>query len=117
MTEAITKSITEEYITKARGDYYLGITKIMIIGKAAYELKGKFLDDLQNNAFSRTNGEDAIEHIENFLKIVDPLVLPNVNYERLRLTVFPISPTGEEREWDQEHLDLRAKTISSGKIA
>ncbi|GJY38719.1 hypothetical protein Tco_0425083 [Tanacetum coccineum] len=41
-------------------------------------LKGKFLDDLQNNAFSETNGEDAVEHIETFLKIVDPLVLPNV---------------------------------------
>ncbi|GJS47560.1 hypothetical protein Tco_0597681 [Tanacetum coccineum] len=37
----------------------------------------------------------TVEHIENFLKVVDPLVLPNVSYERLRLAVFPISPTGE----------------------
>ncbi|GKC83417.1 hypothetical protein Tco_1139134 [Tanacetum coccineum] len=54
-----------------------GITKMMINGKAAYELKGKFLDDLRNYAFSGTNGEDAVEHIENFFKIVDPLDLPN----------------------------------------
>ncbi|GKF05093.1 hypothetical protein Tco_0035761 [Tanacetum coccineum] len=73
----MTKPTMEEYVTKARGDYYSGITKIMINGKAAYELKGKFLDDLRNNAFSGTNGEDVVEHIENFLKIVDPLNLPN----------------------------------------
>ncbi|GJV38910.1 hypothetical protein Tco_1417350 [Tanacetum coccineum] len=32
---------------------------IMFNGKRAYELKGKFLDDLHDNAFSGTNGEDA----------------------------------------------------------
>ncbi|GJW91531.1 hypothetical protein Tco_0199087 [Tanacetum coccineum] len=95
----MTKSITEEYVTKAREDYYSSITKIMINGKAVYELKGKFLDDLQNNAFSGTNGEDVIEHIENFLMIVDPLDLPNVSYEQLRLVVFPISLTGDASKW------------------
>ncbi|GJW39113.1 hypothetical protein Tco_0064958 [Tanacetum coccineum] len=76
MMETMTKLITKEYVTKARDDYYSGITKTMNNGKNAYELKGKFLDDLQNNAFSRTNGEDSVEHVENFLKIFDPLVLP-----------------------------------------
>ncbi|GKB70732.1 hypothetical protein Tco_0932144, partial [Tanacetum coccineum] len=75
------------------------IKGMMINGKAAYELKGKFLDDLWNNTFSGTNGEDVVEHVENFLKIVDPLDLPNVSYERLWLVVFPISLTGEAREW------------------
>ncbi|GJY15670.1 hypothetical protein Tco_0386092 [Tanacetum coccineum] len=55
-----------------------GITKTMINGKAVYELKGKFLDNLRKNAFNRTNGEDVIEHTENFLKIFYPLDLPNV---------------------------------------
>nr|GEY74412.1 hypothetical protein [Tanacetum cinerariifolium] len=75
----MTEPTTKEYVNKTRGDYYSGITKTMINGKAAYELKGKFLDDLRNNAFSGTNGEDAVEHFENFLKIVDPLDFPNVN--------------------------------------
>nr|GEW49165.1 hypothetical protein [Tanacetum cinerariifolium] len=70
MTEAMTKSIMKEYVTDARGDYYSG-----------------------------TNGEDAIERIENFHKIVDPLNFLNVSYERLRLVVFPISQTREAREW------------------
>ncbi|GKA61602.1 hypothetical protein Tco_0761009 [Tanacetum coccineum] len=81
MTKAKTKSIAEEYVTKARDDCYSGFTKTMINGKAAYEFKGKFLDDLQKNAFSGTNEEDALEHIENILKIVDLLVLPNISYE------------------------------------
>nr|GEV34872.1 reverse transcriptase domain-containing protein [Tanacetum cinerariifolium] len=41
-----------------RGDYYSGITKTMINGKAAYELKGKFLDDLLNNAFRAKTYEE-----------------------------------------------------------
>ncbi|GJW16984.1 hypothetical protein Tco_0024420 [Tanacetum coccineum] len=32
----------------------------MVNGKAAYELKGRFLDDLRENAFSGTNGEDVV---------------------------------------------------------
>ncbi|GKA98605.1 hypothetical protein Tco_0826542 [Tanacetum coccineum] len=79
MTKTMMKSITEEYVTQGRDDYYSGITKAMINGKTAYKLKGKFLDDLQNNTFSGTNGEDAVEHIENFLKIINPLVFPNTN--------------------------------------
>ncbi|GJX78880.1 hypothetical protein Tco_0327029 [Tanacetum coccineum] len=81
MTETMMKPTMEKYVIKARGDYYSGITKTMINGKDAYELKGKFLDDLRNNAFSETNREDAVEHIENFLKIIDPLELPKAFYD------------------------------------
>ncbi|GJT08748.1 hypothetical protein Tco_0843210 [Tanacetum coccineum] len=93
ITKTMSKPTTKEYVTKARRDYYSGITKTMINRKVAYESKGKFLDDLRNNAFSGTNVEIAVEHIENFLKIIDPLDLPNISYERLRIDVFPISLT------------------------
>ncbi|GJS11806.1 hypothetical protein Tco_0368602 [Tanacetum coccineum] len=66
-------------------------TNITVNGKAAYELKGRFLDDLCENAFSGTNGENTVEHIEYFLKVVDLVELTNVNHERLRLAIFPIS--------------------------
>ncbi|GJS81896.1 hypothetical protein Tco_0748437 [Tanacetum coccineum] len=74
----------------------------MVNNKRSYELKGKFLDDLRDNAFSRTNGEDAVEYIEYFLKIVDLINLPNVNYERLRLSVFPISLVENASKWFDE---------------
>nr|GEZ12358.1 hypothetical protein [Tanacetum cinerariifolium] len=80
----------EEFVTKDRANYYSRITSITVNGKVVYDLKGKFLDDLRHNAFSGTNGEDAVEHIEYFLKIVDHIDLANVYYERLRLVFFPI---------------------------
>ncbi|GJV15608.1 hypothetical protein Tco_1360931 [Tanacetum coccineum] len=85
---------TRKIMTNDQADYYSGITSITVNGKNAYELKGKFLDDLYNNAFSGTNGEDAVEHIEYFLKIVGPIDLPNVNQDKLRVVVFPISVVG-----------------------
>ncbi|GJU24976.1 hypothetical protein Tco_1163597, partial [Tanacetum coccineum] len=80
--------------------------KFTVNGKAAYELKGRLLDDLCKNAFSGTNGEDAVEHIEYFLKIVNPIDLPNVNHERLRLAVFPISLVGNASKWFDEFKGL-----------
>nr|GEU56998.1 hypothetical protein [Tanacetum cinerariifolium] len=79
-----------------------GITSIMANGKRAYKLKGKFLDNLCDNALSGTNGEDAVEHIVYFLKIIDPINLPNVNYERLRLSVFPNSLVRYASKWFDE---------------
>ncbi|GJY10397.1 hypothetical protein Tco_0378582 [Tanacetum coccineum] len=65
------KSTTRKIVANDQADYYSEITSIMVNGKNAYELKGKFLDDLHKNAFSGTHGEDAVKHIEYFLKIVD----------------------------------------------
>ncbi|GKB26553.1 hypothetical protein Tco_0865954 [Tanacetum coccineum] len=69
------KSTMKGFETNDQADYYSGITSITVNGKNAYELKGKFLDDLHKNAFSGTNRENAVEHIEYFLKIVDPIDL------------------------------------------
>nr|GFB18806.1 hypothetical protein [Tanacetum cinerariifolium] len=84
-----TKTTMEESTTNDKANYYSGITSIMVNVKRAYELKGKFLDDLLDNAFSRSNGEDVVEHIEYFLKIIDPINFPNVYYGRLMAFYFP----------------------------
>nr|GEX19115.1 hypothetical protein [Tanacetum cinerariifolium] len=75
------------------------ITSITVNGKNAYELKRNFLDDLCNNAITGTNEEDAVEHIEYFLKNIDPIDLPNVNQDKLRVVVFPISLVGDAWRW------------------
>ncbi|GKB61152.1 hypothetical protein Tco_0917338 [Tanacetum coccineum] len=93
------KSSMEAFAPNVKADYYSGITSITVNGKNAYELKGKFLDDLHNNTFSGTNGKDAVEHVEYFLKIVDPINLPIVSYDKLRIAVFPISLAGGVRRW------------------
>ncbi|GKC17376.1 hypothetical protein Tco_1014158 [Tanacetum coccineum] len=99
MTDKEKKSTMKGFATNDQTDYYLGITSITVNGKNAYELKGKFLNDLHNNAFSGTNEEDAIEHIKYFLKIVDPIDLLNVNQDKLRVVVFPISLVGDAWRW------------------
>ncbi|GJW28452.1 retrovirus-related pol polyprotein from transposon TNT 1-94 [Tanacetum coccineum] len=93
------KSSMETFAPNDKADYYSGITSITVNGKNAYELKGKFLDDLHNNAFSGTNGNDAIEHIEYYLKIIDPIKLPNVDHDKLRVVVFPVLLAGGARRW------------------
>ncbi|GJY52511.1 hypothetical protein Tco_0443358 [Tanacetum coccineum] len=102
MADNKTKTTMEEFATKDQANYYSGITSITVNGKRAYELTGRFLDDLRGNAFSRNNREDTVEHTEYFLKIIDPINLPNVNYERLRLAVFPISLVGNASKWFNE---------------
>ncbi|GKE48951.1 hypothetical protein Tco_1480209, partial [Tanacetum coccineum] len=94
MADKEKKSTMKGFATNDQTDYYSGITIITVNGKNAYELKGKFLDDLHNNAFSGTNKEDAVEHIKYFLKIVDPIDLPNVNQDKLRVVVSPILLVG-----------------------
>ncbi|GJU60100.1 hypothetical protein Tco_1237866 [Tanacetum coccineum] len=92
-------------MTNDQANYYLGITSITVNGKNAYELKGKFLDDLHKNAFSGTNREDAVKHIEYFLKIIDPIDLPNVNQDKLRVVVFPISLNDETSNLEETDHD------------
>ncbi|GJX01540.1 hypothetical protein Tco_0185453 [Tanacetum coccineum] len=101
MTDKETKSTMREFATNDQANYYSGITSITVNGKNAYELKGKFLDDLHKNAFCGTNGEDAVEHIEYFLRIVDPIDLPNVNQDKLRVVVFPILLVGDAWKCDE----------------
>nr|GEU30947.1 hypothetical protein [Tanacetum cinerariifolium] len=76
MADNETKSTMKEFTTNDHANYISWITCITVDGKNAYELKGKFLNDLHDNA-SGTYKEDAIEHIKYFFKIVDPIGLPN----------------------------------------
>nr|GEX48479.1 hypothetical protein [Tanacetum cinerariifolium] len=84
----------ETFVLNDEEDYYSGSKNITFNVKNAYELRGKFFDDLYNNAFSGTNRKDAVEHIEYYLKIIDPIRLPNVDHDRLRIVVYSISLTG-----------------------
>ncbi|GKB88487.1 hypothetical protein Tco_0960759 [Tanacetum coccineum] len=95
MTDKGKKSSMETFAPNDKADYYFGITSITVNGKNAYELKGKFLNDLHNNAFS--GGKDVVEHIEYYLKIIDPIKLPNVDHDKLRVVVFPMSLAGDAR--------------------
>ncbi|GJW45415.1 reverse transcriptase domain-containing protein [Tanacetum coccineum] len=61
----------EEYMCKTRGDYESGVTRPKIDDKDHFELKDQFLKELRDNTFSDSDHEDANEHIEKVLEIVD----------------------------------------------
>ncbi|GJS40062.1 retrovirus-related pol polyprotein from transposon TNT 1-94 [Tanacetum coccineum] len=67
--------------------------------KDIFELKGQFLKELRENTFSGSDNEDANEHIEKVLKIVDLFHVPNITVDQLMLQVFPISLTGTASRW------------------
>ncbi|GKD92681.1 hypothetical protein Tco_1372518 [Tanacetum coccineum] len=68
----------EQYLSKTRADYGSGVTRPKIDEKSQFELKGQFLKELRQNTFSGSDNEDANEHIEKVLKILDLFHVPNI---------------------------------------
>ncbi|GJR84892.1 reverse transcriptase domain-containing protein [Tanacetum coccineum] len=88
----------EQYMRKTRADYGSGIARPKIYDKDSFELKGQFLKELRNNNFSGSDHEDANEHIEKVLEIVDLFHIPNITQDQVMLRVFPMSLTGVKIE-------------------
>ncbi|GJU96397.1 hypothetical protein Tco_1321153 [Tanacetum coccineum] len=89
----------EQYMSKTRTDYGSGVDRPKIEEKDSFELKGQFFKELRENTFSGSDNEDANEHIEKVLKIVDLFHVPNITKDQLMLRVFPISLTGAASRW------------------
>ncbi|GJV11828.1 hypothetical protein Tco_1353369 [Tanacetum coccineum] len=102
MTGTITEPVLEEYITVTRKNYISENDGGKIIEKGFLEIKGKFLEKLAHDAFSGTNREDEVEHVETFLNLVEPIKIQNVSSNRLRLSVFPVLLTGAASRTERE---------------
>ncbi|GJV27642.1 putative reverse transcriptase domain-containing protein [Tanacetum coccineum] len=61
----------EQYMSKTRAYYGSRVTRTKIEDKDNFELKGQFLKELRTNIFSGLDYEDANEHIEKVLEIID----------------------------------------------
>ncbi|GJT60271.1 hypothetical protein Tco_1003804 [Tanacetum coccineum] len=96
--EAMAETI-EQYMSKTRTDYGSGVDRPKIDNKDQFKLKGQFLKELRENTFSGSDNEDANEHIEKVLKIVDLFHVPNITVDQLMLRVFSISLTGAVIRW------------------
>ncbi|GJY75322.1 hypothetical protein Tco_1374022 [Tanacetum coccineum] len=68
----------EEYMCKTRGDYGSGVTRPKIDNNDHFKLKVQFLKELRDNTFINSDHEDANEHIEKVLEIVDLFHIPNI---------------------------------------
>ncbi|GJU27300.1 retrovirus-related pol polyprotein from transposon TNT 1-94 [Tanacetum coccineum] len=89
----------EQYMSKTRADYGSGIARPKIEDKDSFELKGQFLKELRDNTFSGSDHEDANEHIEKVLEIVDLFHIPNITIDQVMLRAFPMSLTGAASRW------------------
>ncbi|GJU68247.1 hypothetical protein Tco_1254506 [Tanacetum coccineum] len=96
--ETMTETM-EQYMSKTRGDYGSGVTRPTINQDTHFELKGKFLKELRDNTFSGSEHEDANEHIEKVLEIVDLFHIPKVTQDQIMLRAFPVSLTGAASRW------------------
>ncbi|GJU25720.1 hypothetical protein Tco_1164341 [Tanacetum coccineum] len=75
----------EKYMSKTRIDYGSGVARPKIDNKDQFELKRQFLKEIRENAFYGSNNEDANEHIEKVLKIVDLFHVSNITVDQLML--------------------------------
>ncbi|GJU69448.1 hypothetical protein Tco_1255707 [Tanacetum coccineum] len=73
----------EQYMSKTRADNGSGIARPKIDDKDSFELKGQFTKELHDNTFSGSDHEDANEHIENVLEIVDLFHIPNITQDQI----------------------------------
>ncbi|GJV75068.1 hypothetical protein Tco_1506652 [Tanacetum coccineum] len=89
----------EQYMSKTRANYESGIARPKIDDKDHFELKGQFLKELRDNTFSGSDHEDANEHIEKVLEIVDLFHIPNITQDLVMLRAFPMSLTGATSHW------------------
>ncbi|GKA36144.1 putative reverse transcriptase domain-containing protein [Tanacetum coccineum] len=105
----------EQYMSKTRADYGSGVARPKIEDKDNFELKGQFLKELQTNTFSGSDHEDANEHIEKVLKIVDLFHIPNITIDQVMLRAFPMSLTGAK--WHNGTSRLRSTKTSDGLAA
>ncbi|GJY46218.1 hypothetical protein Tco_0435281 [Tanacetum coccineum] len=84
----------EQYMSKTQAEYGLGIARPKIDDKDHFELKGKILKELRSNTFSGSEHEDANDHIEKVLEIVDLFHIPNITQDQIMLRAFPcVIPT------------------------
>ncbi|GJW67704.1 hypothetical protein Tco_0122128 [Tanacetum coccineum] len=88
-----------EYISVTRKNYLSDDNEGRMVEKRFLKIQGTFLVRIRDNAFNGTIGENVVEHIEIFLKVVEPLKIKGVSHDRFRLSVFPISLTRAASEW------------------
>ncbi|GKB92373.1 hypothetical protein Tco_0964645, partial [Tanacetum coccineum] len=89
----------EQYMSKTRADYRSGIARPKIEDKDSFKLKGQILKELRDNTFSGSDHEDANEHIEKVLEIVDLFHIPNITIDQVMLRAFLMSLTGAASRW------------------
>ncbi|GKA74266.1 hypothetical protein Tco_0780568 [Tanacetum coccineum] len=92
-----------------------GIARPKIDENARFELKGQFLKELHDSTFSGLDNEDANEHIEKVLEIVELFHIPEVTQDQIMLRVFHIY-VGSDHVYKGLDMPTRQILDSNGAI-
>ncbi|GKB39435.1 retrovirus-related pol polyprotein from transposon TNT 1-94 [Tanacetum coccineum] len=98
VTEIMAETM-EQYMSKTRDEIRLGVARPTIDADVQFKLKGQFLKELQDNTLNGSEHEDANEHIEKVLEIVDLFHVLKITQDQLMLRAFPVSLTGAASRW------------------
>ncbi|GJU06926.1 hypothetical protein Tco_1123356 [Tanacetum coccineum] len=63
------------------------------------ELCKKIFKDLQCHTFSGIEEDDVVNHIADYLEILDPIKMANFDTNQLRVNIFPLSLTRDAKVW------------------
>nr|GEW70495.1 hypothetical protein [Tanacetum cinerariifolium] len=100
MGEADINTLTmEQYLVLTCENQASGVVKTEIIGNVNFEIKSKFMMELREDTFSGNKNDDAYEHVERILDIVNLFNIPGVTHDTFMLRVFPITLTGAAKRW------------------
>ncbi|GJY32321.1 hypothetical protein Tco_0415816 [Tanacetum coccineum] len=96
----MTEATMEEYMMRTLEDYGSGIARPKFDKDAKFELKGQFLKELREHTFSGSENEDANEHTERVLEILDLFTQPKltpINYA----WCIPLSHLLKPQAWER----------------
>ncbi|GKE09527.1 hypothetical protein Tco_1413078, partial [Tanacetum coccineum] len=89
VTETMAETM-EQYMSKTQADNGSRVVRPKIEDKDNFELKGQFLKELRTNTFSGSDHEDANQHIEKVLEIMDLFHIPNITIDQVMLRAFHV---------------------------
>ncbi|GKA17658.1 hypothetical protein Tco_0697495 [Tanacetum coccineum] len=89
----------EQYLALTRGNQAPGVVKPEIGGNVNFEIKSQFMRELREDTFSENKNNDAHEHVERVLDIVNLFNIPGVSHDDVMLRIFPFTLTGATKRW------------------
>nr|GEU63695.1 hypothetical protein [Tanacetum cinerariifolium] len=88
----------EQYLTLIQGNQASGVVKPEIRGNVNFKIKNKFMRELREDTFTGNKNDDAYEHVERILDIVNLFNISRVTHDAVMLRVFPITLTGAAKK-------------------
>ncbi|GKD02812.1 hypothetical protein Tco_1177786, partial [Tanacetum coccineum] len=89
----------EQYLALTHENQAPGVVKLEIGGNVNFEIKSHFMRELREDTFSGNKNDDAHEHVERILDIVNLLNIPAFSHDAVMLRVFPITLIGAAKRW------------------